>query len=473
MRKQKNTTFKIIVAKSNNVIGCGDKLPWSIKSDLKMFRETTMGSGNNCVIVGSKTYLSMPKLHGRTTFVITSKPDSVIGVGPNRGWVQTFPNLSSALDACGGFDEVFIAGGAQLYKEALLDPRCSEIIVTEVRGPIIGTPTTWMPPIPVHFKLDPSSTSWIDGLYALERHTFRSPYDHQSDENAYLIALQNILHFGGFKGDRTGVGTKSLFGTVLDFDLTGSTFPLITTKKMFLRGVIKELLFFLKGQVDNDILVADGVHIWDGNTTREFLDKRGLSDMEPGSLGKAYGFQWRHWGAEWAGKNADYTGHGHDQLADVITKLKTDPMSRRIVLNAWNVSDLSQMCLEPCHTMYIFNVQIVSGAPRLYCHLTQRSGDMFLGVPFNIASAALLTLILTKTCGLEPGGLKITIVDAHIYKNHFDQCALQLRRRPFAFPKLTITKSLADLHDIESLKYEDFAISGYQSHPAIKADMAV
>ena len=243
---------------------------------------------------------------------------------------------------------------------------------------------------------------------------------------------------------------------------------------MFYRGIIEELLFFLRGHVDNQLLTDKNVHIWSKNTSRQFLDARGLQHMEEGSLGKAYGFTWRHWGARWEGKSADYTGKGIDQISIILDQLKKDPFSRRIVLSAWNVSDLDEMCLPPCHSFYVFNVQMINGEKRLFCHMTQRSGDIFLGVPFNIASTALLLIILGKASGIKPGGIMISIVDAHIYKSHYEQVEKQLNNRiPYKFPKIKIAKDLNSIEDIEKLSFEDFKIEKYKYHPGIRGNMVI
>jgi thymidylate synthase len=371
-------------------------------------------------------------------------------------------------------ESIFVIGGQQLYSEAINHPRCAKLIITEINGPIIGNPTAYFPTIPDNYKKE-KINEFIDGQYKLTSYLYKYNYN----ENCYLNSLKFILKNGVQKDDRTGVGTISSFGQTLKFSLENNQFPLLTTKKVFFRGVVKELLFFLNGFVDNDLLKKDNIHIWDGNTTRNFLDNRGLNYMEEGSLGKAYGFQWHFWGAPWRGKSFDYKKQYSsdpkvcDQIKNVLYNLKNNPNSRRIVLNAWNVSDLQEMCLEPCHTMYIFNVQYVKGVPKLYCHLTQRSGDMFLGVPFNIASTALLTLILAKASNLQPGGIMITIVNSHIYKNHIEQCKKQLSRQPYHFPQINIKSEINTIEDIEKLSYDDFELFNYKSHPGIKASMAI
>lgn len=470
--------FTIIAAVNNGIIGVDGKIPWHDREDLKMFRNitsTTEEGKVNILIVGRKTYEGMPNLESRTRKVMVISKTSVPGV-------LYAPSLTIALQyssRVSNINKVFVIGGGQLYSEAIISPYCKEMYITQILADIVTTDIvtktniTRFPSIPASYMLR-SSTSLSSGSIL---QYYQNRYGTSSVEREYLEILERIMREGTTKNDRTGVGTIGLFGCTLRHEFVeadgGYTFPLLTTKKVFLKGIIHELLFFLRGKVDNDLLTREGVNIWTGNTTREFLDSRGLQHMETGSLGKAYGFQWRHWGAEWRGKNADYTGTGHDQIADVLQKLVHDPNSRRIVLSAWNVSDLKEMCLEPCHTMYVFNVQTQNGVPKLYCHLTQRSGDMFLGIPFNIASTALLTMILAKAAGLVPGGIMMTIVDAHIYKNHIHAVKTQLERTGLMLPTMRISIPCGSLADIEGLSYENFILRDYTPHPAIPAPMAV
>lgn len=468
-----SSRFTIIAAHHNGIIGSGGSLPWNrkIPSDLRHFRNLTMGG---IVIVGRKTYETLPTLEGRE-IVILSKEHEYIGSN------IVFSNFKDALIYASSSEKpIFVIGGGEIYKEAIEHPACKWIELSEIEGREeyfdLTDNLVYFPDIPSHFSIS-SESIYTEGEYKVTRRRYKSSFDTESQEVGYLNLLNDILVKGDLKENRTGVKTLSLFGKSLSFDFIPKgdgyySFPLFTTKKMFYRGIIEELIFFLQGHVDNDILKERGVTIWNGNTTREFLDSRGLTQergFEEGSLGKAYGFQWRHWGAKWEGKNANYKGKGYDQISSIISTLKNDPSSRRIILSAWNVSDLDEMCLPPCHTLYVFNVT----SNKLYCHLTQRSGDMFLGIPFNIASASLLTFILAKTAGLEPGGLVMSIVDAHVYVTHLKEAMQQLERTPYDFPRLKIRKELSNVEDIEALIPGDISIMDYQSHPAIKADMII
>jgi thymidylate synthase len=266
----------------------------------------------------------------------------------------------------------------------------------------------------------------------------------------YLNLLQHILDNGTTKEDRTGTGTKSVFGYQMRFNLQEG-FPLVTTKKVHLKSIIHELLWFLKGETNIKYLSENGVKIWD-----EWAD-------ENGELGPVYGKQWR----SWAGAN----GETFDQVKDVVHQLKTNPDSRRIIISAWNVAELPQMALMPCHSFIQFYTAMGNnGKRKLSCQLYQRSADVFLGVPFNIASYALLTMMLAQVSDMEYGDFVHTFGDVHIYNNHVDQVNTQLSRTPFALPVMKIN---AEKKDIFNFVFEDFTLDNYECHPGIKAPVAV
>jgi len=262
---------------------------------------------------------------------------------------------------------------------------------------------------------------------------------------AYLDLLKHIIAHGTDKSDRTGTGTRSVFGYQMRFNLKEG-FPMVTTKKLHLRSIIIELLWFLKGETNIRYLKENGVSIWD-----EWAD-------EQGELGPVYGKQWRSW------TGAD--GKVHDQITDLIDQIKKNPDSRRLIVSAWNVGDLPYMALMPCHTLFQFYV----ADGKLSCQLYQRSADVFLGVPFNIASYALFTLMVAQVCGLEPGDFVHSFGDVHLYNNHMDQAELQLSRSSFPLPTMKLNP---EVKDIFSFTFEDFTLEGYQSHPGIKAPVAV
>ncbi len=261
----------------------------------------------------------------------------------------------------------------------------------------------------------------------------------------YQQLLQFILDNGTQKTDRTGTGTISYFGYQMRFNLSEG-FPLVTTKKVHLKSIVYELLWFLRGETNTKFLKDNGVSIWD-----EWAD-------ENGELGPVYGKQWR----SWQGAN----GETIDQVSDAIKQIKNNPDSRRIIISAWNVADLPKMALMPCHTLFQFYV----ADGKLSCQLYQRSADVFLGVPFNIASYALLTMMMAQVCGLAVGDFIHTFGDVHIYNNHLEQVKLQLSRKPYPLPTMKINPSVKNIFDF---KYEDFTLENYQFHPAIKAPVAV
>jgi len=292
------------------------------------------------------------------------------------------------------------------------------------------------------------------------------------EELAYLNLLSDIINCGSIKDDRTGTGTYSLFGTQLRFSLENNKIPMLTTKKMFTKGVIEELLFFLRGETDTKKLEAKGVNIWKGNTSRDFLDKRGLSYLPEGDMGLGYGWQWRNFGGE---KETAYhtTRHpvesGIDQVANLIKQLKEDPNSRRMIISAWNPKQLHEISLPPCHILY----QAYVDNGKLSAQFYQRSADFFLGSPFNILSYSILTRILAKISRLQAKELIMICGDSHIYTNHLNQVKQQISRTPYDFPKLKINKDLSLIEDIENLSFEDFEIINYNHHPAIIAPMAI
>ncbi|KAH9026722.1 thymidylate synthase [Lactarius deliciosus] len=298
----------------------------------------------------------------------------------------------------------------------------------------------------------------------------------QHDELQYLNLIKSVLDTGETRPDRTGTGTISLFAPPsLRFSLADSTLPLITTKKTFLRGIIEELLWFVKGQTDSTLLSKKGVKIWDGNGSKEFLEKRGLGHRRAGDLGPVYGFQWRHFGADYVDADTDYSGKGVDQLREVIRKIIEEPTDRRIILSAWNPADIPLMALPPCHMMCQFYVHLPPSdeptAPRrLSCLMYQRSADLGLGIPFNIASYALLTHMIARVTDTQPHELIIQLGDAHIYRDHVDALNIQLTRQPRPFPTLRWTR---DITDIEDFTYEDFVVEGYDAHPSIPMKMSV
>lgn len=401
--------------------------------------------------------------------------------------VLVAPSLEAglALAPTTDIETAFVIGGGQLYSAALASPSCEAVHLTQVELAQAPQCDTHMPALDASSwalycasspqRVDDSQQHPGGGRFTF-LHYLRAGAKHmpaswppgveaRHEEWQYLDLIRHIITSGAARGDRTGTGTLSVFGRQMRFDLRRS-FPLLTTKRVFWRGVAEELLWFVSGCTDARVLRDKDIHIWDGNGSREFLDANGLGHREEWDLGPVYGFQWRHFGAEYTDMHADYAGKGVDQLAQVVHLLRTRPHDRRIILSAWNPAALSEMALPPCHMMAQFYV----ADGELSCQMYQRSCDMGLGVPFNIASYALLTRMLAHVTGLAPGELVHTLGDAHVYMNHVEALNEQLERTPRAFPTMRIARPVAD---IDGFKFEDFVIDGYNPHPKIDMVMAV
>ncbi|HAV47397.1 MAG TPA: thymidylate synthase [Psychrobacter sp.] len=288
-----------------------------------------------------------------------------------------------------------------------------------------------------------------------------SNYHNSKNEQAYLDLLQHVMTNGTEKGDRTGTGTLSHFGAQLRFDLADG-FPLLTTKKVHFKSIVYELFWFLSGSTHVDYLQQNNVRIWNEWAT---ADQTARFNRPAGDLGPIYGHQWRNYGAT-KREDGSYDNDGVDQITEVIEQIKTNPNSRRLIVSGWNPKEADQVALPPCHTLFQFFV----ADNKLSCQLYQRSADLFLGVPFNIASYALLTHMVAQVCGLEVGEFVWTGGDCHIYQNHREQVELQLTRSLYELPTLTLNP---DIKDIFAFTFDDISVEGYESHPAIKAKVAV
>jgi len=305
--------------------------------------------------------------------------------------------------------------------------------------------------------------------------------ERNQEEYNYLNLLKAILERGSEKKDRTGVGTKSLFGTRLKFNLGNGKIPMLTSKRIFARGVVEELLFFIRGETDTKLLEAKGVNIWRGNTHKEFLARRGLTEYPEGLMGPMYGYNWRNFGGSYSTNHPFpnggyglkdgiyYSKDGIDQLKNCFELIKREPDSRRILVSAYDPQASSKSVLDPCHMFFQFYVD----KDKLSCQYYQRSVDCFLGLPFNILSYSILTCLMAKATGLKPGELIFVGGDTHIYLNHLDQVKEQISREPYDFPTLNIKKELNSIEDMEKLSFEDFELIGYNHHPKLAGTMAV
>ncbi|OQS06384.1 bifunctional dihydrofolate reductase-thymidylate synthase 2 [Thraustotheca clavata] len=452
----------VAVARATGGIGIEGRLPWRLAGDLKRFREITTGG---VVVMGRKTWESLPPKHrplpNRVNVILTRNATLAKELA-NTANVHVAASLDDALNVAGNTTPVYVIGGQSVYDEALHHPRCNRAYVTMVDG---------------DFKCDaffPSTMKQLGFVETnqseiMEENGIKYQYvqlDRKHEELQYLELIDKIILQGNKKGDRTGTGTMSLFGAQMRFSLRNDVFPLLTTKRVFWKGVAEELLWFISGDTNAKTLQDKGIKIWDGNGSREYLDSIGLTHREAGDLGPVYGFQWRHFGAKYVDMHTDYTGQGVDQLADVINKIKNKPDDRRILLSAWNPSDLGLMALPPCHMFCQFYV----ADGELSCQMYQRSADMGLGVPFNIASYALLTRMIAQVCGLKAGDFIHVIGDAHVYLNHIEPLKEQLSRTPRPFPTLRLNPAKKNIDDFT---FEDFTIENYTPHKTIKMEMSV
>jgi dihydrofolate reductase / thymidylate synthase len=476
----------------------------------------------NAVVMGHNTWRSIPNkfrpLCDRHNMILTKNNYEFV-----KNSVDTIPNVSvsndlstgiRALNANKSVNEVFIVGGENIYREALENDEIEvdKLFLTEIDYDIrnseyfknndvnsehvsffpdieelikndynlvssipITEKATVFPrfadckqilPLKYNFQVyqrNPSKQVFMNFVESIEKnHPEVIP---NKEEYQYLNQLRDALDNGNIRPTRNSV-TKSKFGVKMSFDLSkDNTIPLLTTKRMPWKMIIKELLWFISGATDNKTLQDQKVHIWDGNTTREFLDNRGLTHLPEGDIGAGYGFQWRHIGAEYVDCKTDYAGQGIDQLRECINQIKNDPTSRRIILTGWNPIDLDKMALPPCHMMQQW---YVTEDGKLCLQMYQRSGDSFLGIPFNIFSYAVMIRMMAQVTGLQPGTLHHVVGDFHVYDDHKEAIEKQLSRVPHKFPTLTINP---DKMDIDDFVMDDFELHDYDYYPTIKAPM--
>lgn len=429
--------------------GIGNRgiLPWSPKIEAFMFKTKTMGCN---LIVGRKTYETLPPLPGRKLFVVSK----TVTTNPSSGPVFV-SGIREAIEACKkDGSRIFIIGGAEIYKEVFRNYRH---LVTRVHRSVITdsdkiTCDTFIYYPHTSFKC----VSRQD--FGTFIHYVEEPIS--LGEIQYISLLDEIWTSGKESTGRNGI-TKSMFGKNLKFDLRDG-FPLLTTKKMFFRGIAEELLFFLRGDTDSKILEERGVNIWKSNTSREFLDSLGLPYKE-GEMGPMYGYQWRHFGSPYPGLE------GIDQLANTIEKIKEDPKSRRIMMTTFNPSQVESGVLYPCHSIVI-QFFVEDGFLDMFCY--NRSSDLFLGLPFNIASSSLLLSLVARWTELRPRFLNLSLGDCHIYNQHMDAVLQQLCRIPYRFPVLTMDDVIdGGISNISNIQAHNFHIFDYQSYPTIKAEM--
>jgi thymidylate synthase len=451
----------ILAASRDGIIGVNGALPWKLPADLRRFARITRGS---TIVMGRKTWDSLPikPLPDRDHVVVTSCPRPVVDWPPR----VTFCALAEIGEALARSRRVFVIGGAQLLSQLL--PLVNVLHLTWVDVAVRPPPEASVARLPPLVGM--SIVSWEQQR---ERGAFEFLRLERTGavvgESPYLELLRDILVAGARRPDRTGTGTIGVFGRQLRFDISKSV-PVVTTKQMAWKTCLRELLWFLSGSTDSTELQRRGVNIWRGNSSREFLDARGLFDLPEGDIGPGYGFQWRHFGARYTTCKADYEGQGVDQVAAVIEGIRRDPFGRRHIVSAWNPAALAQMALPPCHVMFQF---YVDDQRRLSCQLYQRSADCFLGLPFNMLSYAALTYLVALRTDTRPHELVISLGDAHIYQDHLDQVRLQLERSPYPSPLLAIDPATRDM-PWEAIDLDEHVrLVGYMHHEAIAARMAV
>ena len=476
--------FCVIVAcEKNGGIGKQGTIPWKSSTDMTYFQNITKGNETvkNVLVMGHCTFESIGSkslCKNRLTVVLSrdknEKQDDIVFYNGSLNPIDLKDFLQRAFHGvCIG--TVFYCGGQTIYEQALKYASLFDSFLVTQLDLSVSDCDRYFDLDLLHKKCSLCKSSYFEG-----KHEPSGTFMHyvpcamntlelgsNVEEICYLKLCKKILLEGQKRDDRTGVGTYSLFGQRLEFSLSNGVLPCLTSKKLATKTVIKELLWFISGSTNSKSLEDTGVKIWTGNTSREFLDKRGLTDLKEGDIGAGYGFQWRHFGADYKGMEECYDGKGIDQISEIVHLIKNDPFSRRIILTAWNPAALSRMALPPCHMMAQFYVTCDG---YLECQMYQRSCDIFLGVPFNIMSYALLTHMLAHVCGLKASKLVMCFGDTHIYQNHIDQVLLQLKNTPKKFPTLSLCDEVKSIFDF---KLEHIQINGYESYEAIRAPMAV
>jgi len=522
MEINKNRFYSLVLAMSKNK-GIGNKggIPWEIPQDLKHFKnitskvlneqdefnfmkenllnsswehlksEPTLKTKRNMVVMGRKTWDSIPKkfrpLSDRINVVLSNNQE-FINMNPTvENEFYAFSNIDSVFSLASRIEEklneIFVIGGNQIYNEFLTKygDLCKLIFLTQIEKEFECDVFFDMPknfiPISVSKSYAQNDINYDYRILANQKHLNEARSLNQilplgylkmypkNEETQYINMILDVMNTGFEKGSRTGVDTISKFGYTMKYDCS-ETFPLLTTKDTFWRGIVEELLWFIKGCTSAKVLQDKNVHIWDGNSSRSYLDSIGLQDREEGDLGPIYGFQWRHFGAEYKTMHDDYTGCGIDQLKSIIDEIKNNSNSRRLIMSAWNVKDLKLMALPPCHILCQFYLE----GDKLHLQMYQRSADIALGVPFNIASYALLLRMVSQVTGKKCGSFTHVIGDAHIYKNHLEPIKKQLKRVPRTFPILKINP---EKKNIDDFTFDDFKIINYNPYPKIKMEMVV
>lgn len=453
MNKFSMNKFRVILATTkNNVLGLNNDLPWKndFSEDLRYFKKITSFSETdkkNVLIMGRKTFESLPKLLPNRIHIVISSNLNV-----NLEDIYVVNSFDKAIDLAFELNNngVFVIGGKSIYIQAFNHHCCGKIYHTiinkEYQGDVFLEMNNYN--IVSEFKKGDLNFRILE---------LKSEY-------YYLRLLSKIKNLGELRNTRNGL-TKSIFDDNLVFDLNEG-FPLLSTKKMFWKGVVEELLFFIRGNTNSKLLEEKGINIWKWNTSKEFIYKCNL-DYQEGDMGPMYGWQWRHFGAEYKDCNYDYKDKGYDQFKKVIEEIIKDPTSRRIIMTDFNPSQSHLGVLYPCHSLIL---QFYVNNNRLDVKMYQRSIDSFLGLPFNIASTSLLLIIIAKLCNYQAGKVIITMGDIHIYDVHKEQIELQLSRQPLKMCNINIP-NFTSIEEVENSKLEDYKLIDYNSYGLIKANM--
>lgn len=488
--------YNIIVAYSfpEYGIGLNNNLPWYIKDDLNYFKNIT---NNSIVVMGRKTWDSIPKQHkplkNRYNIIISksnlnySNNDNITTIN----WLKINETLDKLSDI---YDNVYFIGGSEIYKLAFNEFNIDKIHITEVylniKKDISKFDKFFMKPSEYKLydkynlynvsNIKNSNKLYYRFLLYINNNYINNMNDNEkkqlklykSEEEQYLNIMRQILYNGIERDDRTGTGTLSIFGTQQRYNLMDG-FPISTTKRVFFRAIFEELSLYISGKTNNNILNEKGIHIWDGNTSRDFLDKRGLNNYPIGDMGETYGFNFRHYGGEYVNCNTEYPPgiYGFDQINNVLNLIKNDPTSRRMIINLWNPATLHKASLPSCLMMYQFYVD--THAKKLSCQIYIRSSDYFLANNWNTCTGALLVHMICnlRDIDLIPGDLIIITGDTHIYKNHIEQVNENLQRKTKPFPKLIFTSGKKN--DLKDYNYDDLRLIGYKCSPSINAQMAI
>ena len=480
--------FEIITAiDQNNGIGKNNSIPWNLPKDLKHFKDIT---NNSFIIMGRNTWNSLPKkpLPNRINIIISStiKLDvnlniSIVKYNSNKiicsefNIIYVFDSFQKALNCIHSSNcnkKIFVIGGTQLYTEAINHPDCNKIHLTKIYNNYDCD--RFFPPIPTNFKLHTLSDfncendtyfryyTYLDLTPITQNYSFYQ----NNEELEYISLLRRIINYGEHKTNRTGIDTKSLCFEHLSYDLQ-DTFPILTTRRQYIRGIFEELLFYLRGQTNNDILVDKGVNVWTQNTTKEFMEKNNL-DLEEGDMGPTYGFNFRNFGDLYDTCHTHYV-YGVDQLSELIHTLKTDPNSRRMIITLWDPKNNKKCALPSCMCFYQFTV---TNNKYLNLQVYIRSSDFFLANNWNTCTAALFVHLLCNLDGINfvPGKLKVIMGDVHIYTNQLEAIQKCIHRIPKPFPKLVVKGKKSDITDFS---FDDISLIGYEADKRVKVDMAV